>query len=214
MPRKRSGGSGSTKAPTGQAARYKGQKATQAKKTGTVLAGKGYGINTAPRSEVARTFGPSSAGSHPSPRYGYASRKARGADTSGLSSSSSSSSSSSASKSTKANSGGNKPSPPKITKKSKAIGKKYAANLVVAKSTVHGKSKAEREKILAAREKVRKMRERLTDNKGVKYGSSFKTKNGKLGGRGIYKALTGKSATTIKGLKKSKKGNQAVRGKK
>lgn len=90
-------------------------------------------------------------------------------------------------------------SPNKVTKKESALGKKYAGLVRRAKIKIDGDNKkqtaADRKAIKSAREELAAMRKRLAD-KG--YGKTITTKKGSVGGRGIYKALTGKSARTIK----------------
>lgn len=88
-------------------------------------------------------------------------------------------------------SGGSKP------KHDKKLGKKYASLLKEAKKKVSkDMTAAERKSVVAARSNLRKMRKNLV-KKGYGSLSTEKNKKGGYSGRGIYKALTGKSATTV-----------------
>lgn len=94
----------------------------------------------------------------------------------------------------------------KVTRQEKKLGRKYAALLKDAKQKVDGKtmSKSERQAVVKAREDLAKMRKNLSD-KGYGRYVTKKNKKGKTVavGRGIYKSLTGKKASTI--TKKSEK---------
>lgn len=95
-------------------------------------------------------------------------------------------------------------SPDKVTKKEAMLGKRYAGLVRKAHVTVNkDMTTKQRKDIVKAREQLSAMRKKLAA-KG--YGKTIETKNGGVGGSGIYRSLTGKKGSTIsKHLKKKPK---------
>lgn len=175
-----------------QAAAYKGQKASPKVQTPTRPA---PGRPFMARSEVATTFGPSKppAGTSTSAAPGRPFMATSG-KTSGAAKASATTATATATKPAAKTPAAK--SPNKVTKKEQMLGKRYAGLVRRAKQAVNGDmSAAKRKDIVKARKQLTAMRKKLAD-KG--YGKTFETKKGGTGGRGIYRSLTGKKASTIK----------------